>query len=113
MPCPLPCQNQRGVLPGPLASHRPQQDLGSRGLDKPQIAVRGWSGGCQHGQDDQRAGLRAGCGVCAGQAGYNETWLLQEWCSHGTLADAFLRGWLNSSPHSGDVDLARVLLTAC
>ena len=49
--------------------------------------------------------------LAAGKEGWDETWLVLEWCGHGDLANAFQRGWLNL-PGTHTPSLAAVLLTA-
>ncbi|KAK9808554.1 hypothetical protein WJX73_008047 [Symbiochloris irregularis] len=40
-----------------------------------------------------------------------EAWLVREWCNHGTLTDAILKGWLHAK-NSRNVSRAAVLATA-
>ena len=42
-----------------------------------------------------------------------ETWLVREWCGHGCLTDAILKGWLQENPNTrSEPSYAAVLATA-
>lgn len=40
-----------------------------------------------------------------------EAWLVREWCNHGTLTDAIIKGWMHAK-NSRNVSRAAVLATA-